>query len=69
MSLGFFVLAAEVQASQGNVRVTDRDTGMSYGGGVQYDMGNLGLRAGYESIYDSNGIEVDGIKITGIYRF
>ena len=60
---------AEVQASQGNVRITDSDTGLSYGAGVQYDMGNLGLRVGYESIYDSNGIEVDGFKLTGIYRF
>lgn len=60
---------AEIQATQGNVRISSSDDSVSYGVGAQYNFGQFSLRAGYDSLYDKDDVQIDGFKITGIYSF
>lgn len=45
------------------------DSGLGYGFGLMYSTGPLDLRVGYESLYSDEGIEVDGMNLSGSYRF
>jgi len=62
--------STKVSASSGGFSVSDRGTGLAYGGGASYSFTpQLSINADYMNYYDRKGVKVDGITVGVGFRF
>lgn len=50
-------------------QTSESDTSLGYGFGVMYNNGPFNFRVGYENLYSDEGTEIDGVNVSGLYRF
>jgi hypothetical protein len=48
---------------------SESNSSLGYGFGVMYNTGPFNFRVGYESLFNDDGIEIDGVNVGGGYRF
>ncbi|MCE2744545.1 MAG: porin family protein [Burkholderiales bacterium] len=51
------------------IQTSESNSSLGYGFGVMYNTGPFNFRVGYESLFNDDGIEIDGMNVSGGYRF
>lgn len=59
----------EVSVSAPGVSASGSETSVSYGAGLMFTSGRFAVRGGYESLFDKQGVEGDGVTLTATYAF